>query len=449
MPDQITRSLTEREQDIADLRDKIGELAAAEGVKRDAADTFAKECKTAGLNPVLGTTPSDKEAFDRIDKAYKEADSIAETRVEMERRLESLVVTTGYEVDQHARGDRENPAVKRTLHMAERFLASEEYRALQRSGALDMTGARVNTQPVIIATREKLMGLLFPSMAALNVDALVPEDSRLFPPVSIPQRQLRVRDLVTIGTTDTDTVEYVEETTANHAAAETSYGVKAPESTYTYERREVGVKRIPHFVKATKGNLADAGQLRTLLDNRLVYGVGKRLDTQMVTGNGAGDNITGILEKVGLQTVNGHLVSGDGAKNVPDAFHMGITAVRLTLEDEPDAFGVHPDVYEQFVLAKAADGHYLNLRGTDMSTPPNIWGKSGVVSTVFPSTGALVGNWKMGATLWLRSGITVAVTDSDAEDFTKGIVTILAEMRAAFAVTDVRAFAEIINIGVS
>jgi len=448
MPDTAvapSRAQTEREQDISQLNDKIRELRKGEAIKRETANAFAEEIKGAGLNPVTGLSSEDKDAFDRIDRGYKEADECAEQAVELERRLQRLVVSAGHEADTRSKGDLDHPDMRRVMSLADKFLASENYRQFKKSRALDMNGARVNIDPVSVASRELVMAHLFPSQAhlALSVDALVPEDQRLFPPVPIPVRQLRVRDLVSVGTTDTDMVEYVEETARTDAAVETPYGSLAPEANYEYTRREVGVKRIPQYVKATKGNLADAGQLRTLLDNRLVYGVGKRLDTQMVAGSGSGDNLTGILNTSLLQEIN------TAGLSVPDAFHRGMTAVRLTLEDEPDAFLVHPTTHQNFVLSKGTDGHYLNLQGPQLTAPPNIWGKPAVISTVIPATSALVGNWQMGATLWVRSGIQVAATDSDGDDFRKGIITILAEMRAAFAVTQVKAFAEITGVALS
>jgi hypothetical protein len=449
---KASRAQTEREQDIIDLRDKIGQHRASEAVKREAADNFVDECKRAGLEPIKGLSDADKDAFRRIDKAFKEADEQAEIAVELESRLSSLVVTTGHEADHRSRGDLEHPDMRRTLSMADKFMASEDYRALSRSGALDHQTAPTHTQFVPVQSRDQLIATLFPSTHKAfltGVDPLIPEDQSLFPPIMIPQRALRVRDLVNVATTDTDTIEYVVETTHTDAVVETSYGAAALESNYVYERREVNVKRLPHFVKATKGNLADQGQLRGLLDNNLVYGVGKRLDGQLVNGLGTGDNLRGILETVGLQDVDGSFVGGDGAENVPDAFHLGMTAVRLSLEDEPTAFLVHPDTYQQFVLAKGTDGHYLNLQGPQLNTPPNMWGLPAVVSTVLPSSSALVGNWRVGATLWVRSGISLAVTDSDSDDFRKGIITILAEMRAAFAVVEPKAFCEITQIGVT
>src|SRR5690606_1229210 len=106
-------------------------------------------------------------------------------------------------------GDPNHPEVQRAFSLAERFLASEEYRKIQRSGALEMSGVRINTAQVVVASREQLMSALFPSTmrgASLDVDALIPVDQQLFPPIGIPQRELRVRDLVTVGSTNTDTV---------------------------------------------------------------------------------------------------------------------------------------------------------------------------------------------------------------------------------------------------
>jgi HK97 family phage major capsid protein len=439
-----TRDQTSREADIASLKEKIRELRHEEAVKRSAAEAFVEECKGAGLDPITGTSDADRDAFNRIDRAYKDADTLAEQAKDFENRLSRLLQTSAIEAEGRAKGDLDHPDVRRSLSMAAAFMASQGYKQLRASGALDMHGASVKTPAVTVASREQLMAALFgaTNKAAWleDVDALVPDDQRLFPPVPVPVRQLRVRDLISVSTTETDTVEYVEETIRQDLAGETSYGAAAPASTYEYERREVPVKRIPHHVKATKGNLADAGQLRNLLDSRLVYGVGKRLDTQMINGDGIGDNITGILNTPNLQDVD---ATGE---SVTDAFHKGLTAVRLSLEDEPDAFLVHPTNYEQFVLAKGSDDHYKNLQGPQLSAPPNIWGKNTVVSTVMPANTALVGNWAIGATLWLRSGIQLAVTDSDSDDFLKGIITILAEMRAAFAAVQVNAFAEIIEL---
>src|SRR5690606_35032326 len=93
-----------------------------------------------------------------IDRGYKEADELASIRKEFERRLERMVVNTAAEADLRSGGDPNHPEVQRAFSLAERFLASAEYRQIQRSGALEMAGVRINTAKVVVAPCAPLLG---------------------------------------------------------------------------------------------------------------------------------------------------------------------------------------------------------------------------------------------------------------------------------------------------
>ncbi|MGH9248312.1 MAG: phage major capsid protein [Acidimicrobiales bacterium] len=443
----VKEDTTELAVEIAELRGHIREAEQKAGIKREAAEQLKAEIKAAGVNPITGTSADDKDAFKRIDEAYRESDELFELAAEYRRRMTRLVDHASS--DALADGDTddsERPAARRGMRLArfgERFLASESYRQLRRSGALEMSQAAVKTAPVQVATREEAVATLFGRThlaAQLDGGPLTPTDQQLVPPVEFPVRPLRVRDLITVNDTDTDTIEYVEETTRTDAAAETAYGTAAPEATYVYTVRTVAVKRIPHALPATKGNLADQGQLRGLIDSRLMYGVGKRVDTQMVSGDGVGENMRGILNTAGI----GSQAQGTDSKS--DAFHKSMTVVRIALEDEPDGFLVHPDPYQEWALEKGTDGHYLTKNGPQSATPLTIWGKPAVINTVVGTTVGLVGNFRVGATLWVRTGVSVAASDSHADFFTKGLVMLLAEMRAGFAAVQPKAFCQVTGL---
>ena len=53
------------------------------------------------------------------------------------------------------------------------------------------------------------------------------------------------------------------------------------------------VKTIAHWLPITKRAASDAGQIRTLIDNFLRYGLNEELEDQMLTGSGSGENFTG------------------------------------------------------------------------------------------------------------------------------------------------------------
>lgn len=94
--------------------------------------------------------------------------------------------------------------------------------------------------------------------------------------VMLPYRPLNVRDLVTIGTTDSDLVTYTQQTTRTNNAAVTPEATAtigssgtSPESGLGYVAATAAVQDITTWVPATRQALADAGQLRTLIDSEL------------------------------------------------------------------------------------------------------------------------------------------------------------------------------------
>jgi HK97 family phage major capsid protein len=93
-----------------------------------------------------------------------------------------------------------------------------------------------------------------------------------------PRRPRRILDLITTGQTGSDQVKFARQTTFTNVAAETaeatatSVGTK-PEATIAFEVVTADVKTIAHWVPATRRSLSDAGQLRTLIESQLAYGL--------------------------------------------------------------------------------------------------------------------------------------------------------------------------------
>ena len=269
-------------------------------------------------------------------------------------------------------------------------------------------------------------------------------------------REARLLDLLTVGTTDADAVEYAREDTPVLNAAETpeatssatigdgtggtattvTGGVK-PEAAITYTKVTETVKTIANWVPATRRSLEDVGQLRTLIEARLRYALQFRLETQTVQGNGTGENFRGILNTPGI------LTQARGADTQVDAIHRAITQIRLGYF-EPNGVALHPNDWQTIRLAKDTQGDYYYgppaLAGTQA-----LWGLQAVASTAAPAGTAIVGDWGQAA-LFMRSGIQVLASDSHADFFVRNLVAILAEMRAAFGVLVPAAFASVTGL---
>ena len=63
-----------------------------------------------------------------------------------------------------------------------------------------------------------------------------------------------------------------------------------------------------------------------------------------------------------------------------------------------------------------------------------LWGYPVVTSVNLGAGTGIVSDFKRACTMWLRSGLTIAATDSHSDWFLKGIIAVLCSMRAAFGV---------------
>ena len=143
--------------------------------------------------------------------------------------------------------------------------------------------------------------------SATSAGAAVRND--LYAPITdlVGERELTVCDLVTKGSTTSDTVEYVRVTAKTNAAAPAAEATSArPRRRSTAPRTRPSrratspsrrwrsrscrprSRRSPTGSRSPSGPPATPRQVRTLVDNFLRYGLNEELEDQMLTGAGTG-----------------------------------------------------------------------------------------------------------------------------------------------------------------
>src|SRR5690606_3743863 len=125
---------------------------------------------------------------------------------------------------------------------ADRLLASEPYKQLKASGILDMSDARVATAPVKVLERTELKTLVT-GLSDTQAGAFVLAD-RPTELLGLLRRRRVVAGLVNGGDTDSDMIEYVEQTSRTNNAAEVAEATSsadgaAPESGVAFAVRQV------------------------------------------------------------------------------------------------------------------------------------------------------------------------------------------------------------------
>jgi len=254
-------------------------------------------------------------------------------------------------------------------------------------------------------------------------------------------RPLLITDLITVGATDSDTVEYVRMTAFTNAAAPVAEatdvagvtGLK-PQSDLALEKVSEPVRTLAHWVAATRRALSDAAQLRTLIDGRLRMGLLQVLETQLVSGSGVGENL------LGLQNQTGILAQPLGTDSLVDALHKALTKVRLKFY-EPTAVAINALDWEGIRLAKNTGGDYY-YGPPAIAGATTVWGLPVAVGAQFTAGNPIVGDFRQ-AELWLREGVQVLASDSHADFFIRNLIALLAEMRVAFGVPLPEAFCEV------
>lgn len=268
---------------------------------------------------------------------------------------------------------------------------------------------------------------------------------------AVALRQLTVADLLMQGTTDSNTVRYLLETTNTNAAAAIAEGTAKPESTITFTQVDEPVRKVATFLPVSDEMLEDVSQIRSYLDSRLRLFVEHAEENQLLNGSGTAPNIRGILNRVGIQTATRAALGtssgeGAGASTIGNALFMAITNIRLNALVEPDGIVMHPSNWASLRLAKDSAGQYLGggpmigAYGNTALAGETAWGLPVVVTSRIAANTALVGAFGTMAQVFYRGGLTVEASNSHADFFQLNLTAIRAERRLALAVYRPEAF---------
>lgn len=247
-------------------------------------------------------------------------------------------------------------------------------------------------------------------------------------PLAVPDRMLHLIDLLPHGTTSDNSVEYVQDTTtsvAGDTAVEVAEGAAKPETTETFQVVTDPVRTIAAWVNMTRQAAADNTQLDSYLRERLVYRIRRRLDNQIINGDGTGVNLLGLANRSGILT----LAPGAAEARAITA-RKAVTLLEQN-EQEANVIVVNPADLEKFDLYTATTNEFIKGDGYGRVTG-TLWGLTPVWSNAITVGTALVMDTQA-AMVWDRQDPALYLTDSHASNFTSNILTLLAELRAALS----------------
>jgi HK97 family phage major capsid protein len=276
------------------------------------------------------------------------------------------------------------------------------------------------------------------------------------PIVTPPTRTKRVRDLFPTRTTTAAVIEYFRQlgfTTLDAAhgvnsassVAERSggaFGAK-PQSSFAFVGEQAPVRTLAHWEAAHRNVLADEPQLRSIIDNELMYGLRLLEDAQILNGDGVGENLLGVLQTPGIQTYSWSAgLSTPVPDTKADALRRAATLSFLAYY-EPTGIVLHPSDWEDIELTKDTNGQYLIAVSVAMGGEPKVWRMPVVDTPAITAGTALVGAFGTGAQLYDREQASIRISEQHSDFFVRNAIVILAEQRLALAVKRPEAFVEV------
>lgn len=247
-------------------------------------------------------------------------------------------------------------------------------------------------------------------------------------------RPLTVEQLFPSINIESNSFEYVQENEAKfvNGAKFVEEGKAKPFGSTDFELKTGNVRTIAHLSRVSKQLMADAPALVAYINQRLVYGVDLVVEDQLVTGDGAGQNLSGILTN-GNYTEHGATVADLGSNGtLLDLILFAKSKVEQAFY-RPNVILLNPADWTTLQMLKTSDGDYY-LGHPASVAPKNLWGLPVWTTPAITKGKFLVGDFAQAATIWARQGMTVEAFEQDQDNVQKNLVTLRAERRLGFGV---------------
>ena len=295
--------------------------------------------------------------------------------------------------------------------------------------------------------------------------------------------KLTISDLISSIPVSTPDLSYLTESAAVMNANAVAESALYPFSSETFSRVYEQVGKIANAATLSDEAIRDAPQLFSFLQGRLIEGIQRQEEVQILAGSGY-PGVNGLLQRstgftkpqsitavtnvkfpangtngAGLVQANvssltyGRKISGASAGVYPTATAIAegifdaFVDIQLAVFNTPNAIVAHPRDFEILRLSKDSAGQYQggnffnNSYGNPVNAGQSLWGVPVITTPSMPQGTILTGYFDSSTIQTARrEGISMQMTNSNGTDFVNGNVTIRAEERLGLLVYRPSAF---------
>jgi hypothetical protein len=242
----------------------------------------------------------------------------------------------------------------------------------------------------------------------------VPVEQRLPGLDIVPSRRVRLMDIVARGTADSNIISWVSQANKDGAAGQTAEGALKNQIDFD-------------LIVNSEEMLTDISFMESEINNELMREILKAVEAQVYAGDNTGDNLNGIKTQASA-FVGGSFAGTVDNANVADVLTVAANQIRLAEHDAPNYIMLNPSDLTALKLIKTSttDKRYVD-RLVMVAGEMSLDGIPIIETTLVAQDEYLIGDFTK-ATVFDKGMVDIKV-GYENDDFTKNLVTILAEWR--------------------
>ena len=255
----------------------------------------------------------------------------------------------------------------------------------------------------------------------------VPVEQRIEGLNTIASRQIRLLDVVARGTADSNIISWVYQANKDGAAGGTAEGALKNQLDFDLVVNSESVKKRTAFIKVSEEMLDDVSYMESEIRNELIRELLKDVESQVYNGDGTGSNLRGIYSVASSFVGTDFAGTVDNA-NEADVLTVAMNQIQVAEQGMANFAMVHPNMITTLKLIKTSetDRRYIDRLAMNAGQL-SLDGVTLVPTTLVGKDEYLIGDFGL-ATVYDKGDLRIEV-GRDSDDFTKNLVTILAEWR--------------------
>jgi len=232
-----------------------------------------------------------------------------------------------------------------------------------------------------------------------------------------------------------NTFTWLKQTVRTNNAAVVADNALKPTSTFTYAEAEDRVRTIAHLSEATPERfLTDYTELPGFLEAEMEDGLYAAVETEILTGDGTGEHMTGLLNTSGI-------LAQSFSSDLLTTTRKAATALEVT-RTVPNAWAMHPADVETIDLLQDNEARFYYSGPQQQITSTNpLWTLPIAKSLAVPQGTAILGDWNF-LRLVVREDARIDI-DRSGDLFTHNQFKMRCELRAGVAAIKPAAFCQV------